>query len=146
VGVTAGRAAPATPAPQAPEQIRYARWLEAGAQAGMLALVVLFLAYVAGLTAPQVPPERLAEVWGLPIDEFLRATATPTGWHWVALVRRGDLATMLGIVLLLGSSLPCLLALLPLYARRGDRIYLAICVAEVAVLLLAASGVLTAGR
>jgi hypothetical protein len=144
--MTAERAASATPAPQAPEQIRYARWLEVGTHAGMLVLVLLFLAYLAGLTAPQVPPDRLAEVWGLPIDEFLRATGTPTGWHWVALVRRGDLATLAGIVLLLGSSLPCLVVLLPLYARRGDRIFLGICLAEVAVSLLAASGVLTAGR
>ena len=146
MGVTTARAASATPAPQAQEQIRYARWLEVGTHAGMLVLVLLFLAYVAGLTAPQVPPVHLVEVWGLPIDEFLRATATPTGWNWVALVRRGDLATLVGIVLLLGCSVPCLLALLPLYARRGDRIYLGICLAEVAVLLLAASGVLTAGR
>ena len=52
----------------------------------------------------------------------------------------------LGIVLLSGCSLLCLLSLLPLYSKRGDRAYLAICIAEIAVLLLAASGVLTLGH
>jgi hypothetical protein len=146
VGVTAEHASRAAPAPQPVEQIRYARWLAVGTHAGMLVLVLLFVAYVSGLTTPQIPHERLVEVWGLPIDEFLRATGSPTGWNWVALAFRGDLATLAGVVLLLGASLPCLLALLPLYARRGDRIFLGICLAEVAVLLLAASGVLTAGR
>ena len=39
-----------------------------------------------------------------------------------------------------------LLAMLPLYARRGDRLYVGLGLAQIAVLLLAASGVLTAGH
>ena len=39
-----------------------------------------------------------------------------------------------------------LLALLPLYLRQRERLYAALCVAQVAVLLLAASGLLTAGH
>ena len=47
---------------------------------------------------------------------------------------------------MLHNLLLCLLSLLPLYAKRGDRAYLAICIAEIAVLLLAASGLLTLGH
>jgi len=128
------------------EQLRYALWLEIGTQAGLVLLALLFLAYATGLTTPQIPHERLAEVWVLPIDAFLSATGTPTNWGWVAQLGRGDLANLVGIVLLVGSSIPCLLALLPLYARRGDHIYMGICLAQLAVLILAASGVLTGGH
>jgi hypothetical protein len=51
-----------------------------------------------------------------------------------------------GIALLSGCSLVCLAAVAAIYARRGDRVYAAICVLQSAVLVLAASGVLTAGH
>jgi hypothetical protein len=38
------------------------------------------------------------------------------------------------------------LALVPLYLRSGNRAHAAICLAEVAVLLLAASGLLSVGH
>lgn len=135
-------AAPAQPQ----EQLRYARWLEIGTRAGFALLVLLFLAYAAGLTVPHVAHQRLPQVWMLPVDSFLRATDTPAGWGWLALVRSGDIANLVGVALLAGCSVPCLLALLPLYARRGDRLQGVICLAEVAVIALAASGVLTAGH
>jgi hypothetical protein len=128
------------------EQLRYARWLEVGTRAGLVVLVTIFLAYAFGLTTPHVPHERLAEVWSLPVGEFLRATGTPSGWGWVAHAHRGDIANLLGIVMLVSCSLPCLLAMVPLYARRGDRVFVAICVAEFVVLLLAASGWLSFGH
>jgi hypothetical protein len=40
----------------------------------------------------------------------------------------------------------CLLALVPLYLRRGDKAFAALCLAEVAVVLLAASGWLSGGH
>lgn len=134
------------PVPQATEQLRYARWLDLGTRAGLVVLVGSFFAYAAGLLAPHVPHQRLPELWTLPVGAFVQATGVPTGWNWLALAHRGDIANLLGIVLLSGCSLLCLLSLLPLYAKRGDRAYLAICIAEIAVLLLAASGVLTLGH
>lgn len=139
---TSGAAAPV----QSVEQLRYARWLEIGTRAGLGLLVLLFLAYASGLTTPQMPHERLPQVWGLPVGEFLQATGMPVGWDWLALAHRGDIANLLGIALLIGCSLPPLLGLVPLYAARGNRIYIGICLAEVAVILLAASGVLSAGH
>jgi hypothetical protein len=131
---------------QPPEQLRYARWLDAGSRAGLAVLVAVFLAYAAGFTEPHVPHARLAEVWGLPVTEFLAATGVPTGWGWLGHVHRGDIANLIGIALLSGCSLLALLVLLPLYARQGDRAFLAISVLQIVVLLLAASGVLTAGH
>jgi uncharacterized membrane protein len=51
-----------------------------------------------------------------------------------------------GIALMSGISIPCLLVLVPLFSARKDRAFAAICVAEVLVLLLAASGWLAGGH
>lgn len=131
---------------QPPEQLRYARWLAWGTRFGLGALIVIFLAYGVGLVEPHVPHSRLPEVWNLPVSQFLEATGLPTGWGWVAFAHRGDIANLLGIALLTGASFAALAALLPLYLRQRDRLYAALCTAQMAVLLLAASGLLTSGH
>lgn len=131
---------------QPAEQLRYALWLDWSTRVGLAVLVLVFLAYGVGLTTPHVPHSRLPEVWNLPVSEFLVATGLPTGWGWLAHAHRGDIANLIGIGMLTGSSLLALLAMLPLYARRGDRLYVGLGLAQIAVLLLAASGVLTAGH
>lgn len=142
-------AAAVVPAPvqaQPAEQLRYARWLDLGTRVGLFVLVASFIAYAAGVTAPQVPHARLPELWSLPVDAFVLATGMPTGWGWLRLAQRGDIANLIGIALLSGCSMLCLLSLLPLYAKRGERVYLGLVLTQIAVLLLAASGLLTAGH
>jgi hypothetical protein len=131
---------------QPPEQLRYARLLDWGTRIGLIVLVLTFAAYMTGLTQPHVPMEQLATLWGQPVGTFLAQTQTPQGWGWLALVRHSDVAGLVGIAILAGCSLLCLLALVPLYWRRGDRAFVALCLAEVAVVLLAASGWLTGGH
>lgn len=135
-----------TPPSQAPEQLRYARLLDWSTRVGFVVLVASFLAYLLHLTPPLVPPEQLPALWGLPVTQYLAATGSPTGWRWVGLLQHGDIAGLLGVVLLVGCSFLCLLALLPIYARRRDKRYAALVVAEVIVLLLAASGLLAGGH
>lgn len=139
---------PATrnPDPSRVEQRLYARLLEGAAAAGFAILVAGFAAYAFGWLPAQVSLERLPGLWGLPLRDYLRATGTPTGWGWIAHLPKGEFASLAGIALLTGASLLCLGGLLAVYARRGDRVYAAICGAEIAVMLLAASGVLTPGH
>jgi hypothetical protein len=138
----------ATPQPvvQPLEQLLYARLLDWGTRLGLLVLLLTFAAYTLGLLTPHVPLERLPELWSHPVGRFLEETQSPTGWGWLALVHRGDVAGLVGIVILAGCSLVCLLALVPLYLRRGDKAFAALCLAEVAVVLLAASGWLSGGH
>lgn len=131
---------------QPPEQERYATLLDWGTRAGLVVLVLSFGAYVLGLLPPHVPLDRLPELWSLPVDQYLAKTGSPTGWGWVALLPGSDIMGLAGIVILAGISLPCLLALVPLYAARGEKAFVAICLAEVAVVLLAASGWLSGGH
>lgn len=134
------------PVAQPPEQLRYAKWLDWGTRVGLVVLLASFAAYVLGLAESHVPVSRLPELWVHPVGRFLELTNSPTGWGWLALVHRGDIAGLLGIAILAGSSVACLLALVPLYLARGDKAFAAVCLAEVAVVLLAASGWLSGGH
>jgi hypothetical protein len=140
--MTTPTAAPVQPA----EQLRYARLLNWCTRIGLAVLLLSFGAYVLGLVQPLVAPERLPGLWVQPVARYLQLTGSPTGWGWLALLHRGDIAGLLGIAILAGSSVLCLLALLPLYVARGDKHFVAICLAEVGVVLLAASGWLAGGH
>ena len=131
-------------AEQLAEQLRYALWLDWGTRLGALVLVLSFGAYLWGWLPPRMSVLELSALWHLPASEFTQRTDTPQGWAWLAHLHQGDMAGLLGIALLASCSLPSLLALVPMYLRAGDRAYAAICLAEVAVLLLAASGILSA--
>lgn len=131
---------------QPPEQRRYARVLDWSARIGLVVLVASFAAYLTGLMDSHIPPQRLPELWIHPVDRFVELTGSPRGWGWVAMIHLGDIAGLLGIAILAGGSVACLLALVPLYAARGDRAYVWICVAEVVVVVVAASGWLSGGH
>lgn len=128
------------------EQLLYAKLLDWGAKIGFIVLVAGFVNYMLGLLPPHVPVEKLPELWSLPVAEYLARTSTPTGWKWVMLLAKGEFPGLAGIAILSGCSLLCLVGVVVIYARRGDRIYTTLCVLQIAVLVLAASGVLTAGH
>ena len=128
------------------EQQRYATLLSWGARSGLALLAASFLAYVFGWIPAHVPLEQLPNVWNLPVGEYLKQANAPTGWAWLTMLGYGDFAGLLGIAWLSGISLICLLAVIPIYARRGDRIFVAICVMALAIQLLAASGMLHSGH
>lgn len=126
------------PTEQPPEQLRYALVLEWGSRLGLGILLVTFAAYLSGLVETQVAVARLPEVWGQPVARYLELTGTPSGWGWLGLIAKGDIAALAGIVLLAGTSIACLLAVLPLYAARRDRLFVVLCLANALVLAAAA--------
>jgi hypothetical protein len=128
------------------EQQRYATWLSWGARSGLAILVVTFLAYVFGWIPARIPLDQMPNVWNLSTHEYLHQTGAPTGWHWLEMIGQGDFAGLLGIAWLSGCSLLCLLSVMPIYARRKDWVFVALCTIALLVQLLAASGILTAGH
>jgi len=131
------------PLPQQPaEQLRYATLLDWGTRLGLFVLVTSFAVYVLGWLPPHVALDRLPELWSLPVGQYLQQTGSPVGWGWLALLSRGDIAGLTGIVILAGCSVVCLLMLVPMYLRHRDKAFALLCVAEVAVIAPAASGLL----
>lgn len=128
------------------EQQRYATWLSWGARSGLAILVVTFLGYVLGGMPARIPLDQMPNVWNLSSHEYLQQTGAPTGWQWLALIGQGDFAGLLGIAWLSGCSMLCLLAVMPIYAKRQDWVFVAICIIALLVQVLAASGMLTVGH
>lgn len=128
------------------EQHRYACILGWGAKIGFVIMTLGFVAYVSGLLPSQLPFEQLPQYWGLPLESYLQATGTPTGWGWFSFLHYGDYLSLAGIAILASCSIPCLVAVAPFYARRGDVVFIAICLLQVVILLLAASGLVSGGH
>jgi hypothetical protein len=126
-------------------QRRYARALAWGARIGIALLVLGFAAYLFGLT-PHIPIERVPGLWSRPSSELLEQAGLRPGWHWAALVHRSDMLVLAAIAFLATCSLGALAAVVPIFHRRREYVFVAICILQVVVLLLAASGVLTGGH
>ncbi|RJQ39027.1 MAG: hypothetical protein C4550_05935 [Nitrospiraceae bacterium] len=135
------------------EQLAYAGVLNSGMWIGLALLIVSFIVYISGALPSYVPIEKLSEIpqgsnvpyWGMRAHELNQAFNIPTGWGWVSLVGKGDYLNFVGIAMLGGLSIICYLVILPILMRKKDTSYVVIAVLEVAVLLLAASGILKAG-
>jgi len=127
-----------------PEQRRYADVLGAGVRVGFLLLVVSFALYLAGAQQPLVPVDQLPQYWGLPVDQFVKATHTPTGWGWVTMLGKGDMLNLVGIAVLAAASAFSTVAVLPIFVRRREWPLLAIALLQLVVLALSASNLLAA--
>lgn len=122
-------------------QRRYARWLLATTRFGALLLVVTFTAYVAGWVKPYVAIERLPSLWKLPASEFLRQVGMAPGFHgWASRLMHGDMLVLGSVALLISSSIFCLAAAVPVFWRQRERLMVALCVLQIVVLVIAASG------
>jgi hypothetical protein len=136
------------------EQALYASILEVGVYLGLVMLFVTFALYATGVVEPSIPLHELPKYWGLGVHQYLDVTNATflhhehaiTGWAWVSLVGKGDYLNFIGIVLLAGVTIVCFLGIIPTLLRKHDWVYTIMAVLEVAVLVLAASGVLAVGE
>jgi hypothetical protein len=118
-------------------ELIYARWLAAGTRAALATLVATFLAYLCGFAEPLVPHPRLPALWHLPVGDFRAATGAPAGWEWLAHLGWSDYTNMIGVAMLCLVSLVCYLRML---FWRGEALLRALALAQVLVLVAAASG------
>jgi hypothetical protein len=124
------------------EQRLYARWLDWGTRVALAALVATFLAYVLGFSPAALPLAEVPRFWGLPLDRYLALSGWPTGWGWLRQLDKGEYQNLLGVALLGLVTVVCYLRILPALLARGERLQAAFVIAQVIVLVLAASGLL----
>ena len=128
------------------EQALYARWLDRGGRAGLWLLAACFIVYVLELFEPHVPLHELPALWSHPVTHYRALTGAPAGWDWLLHLGKGDYLTFLGIAALAMMSAVCYARIVPALAARGERLQAWLAVAQVLVLLAAASGLLVAGH
>ncbi len=128
------------------EQKIYARWLDWGTRLSLAVLIAAFLAYVLGFTPAALPLAEVPRFWALPLERYLALSGGATGWGWLAMLDQGEYQNLIGVASLGLVTVVCYLRVLPLFLARGARLEAAIVVAQVLVLLLAASGLLAGGH
>ncbi len=136
------------------EQLLYATILEIGMYLGLGLLLVTFFLYVSGIVAPAVPVAELPKYWEMSVHDYLEVTNHDhvhrehalTGWSWLSVLGKGDYLNFLGIALLSGVTIVCYLGIVPILIMKRDLVFAAISLAEVVILALAASGILSVGH
>jgi hypothetical protein len=127
-------------------ELIYARWLGWCTRAALTMLIVSFAAYALGLLEPLVPLQRLPEVWSFPLERFLAASGAPTRWNWLGVALKGDYANLVGIAMLGMVSVVCYLRVLAPLVRAKERALAVLAALQIAVLVAAASGLLSGGH
>lgn len=127
------------------EQLLYANILNAGMLVGLAGLLFTFVLYATGILDPLIPLEKIPEYWVLSVHEYLEQSAISAGWAWLGKLKFGDMLNYLPIAFLSLLTIACYLAILPELAKNKDKAYIVICILEVLVLLVAASGILGTG-
>ncbi len=128
-----------------PEQITYANLLFLAVWLSILLMITTYVIYITGILNPHVPMTLVQQNWSLSVNNYLHNCGAPHGWGWLRLVGCGDYLNFVGLTILALITNVCYLVLLPGYIGRKDWAYTFICVLEVVVLCLAASGILGAG-
>ncbi len=121
-----------------PEAARYAMGLRVGVRGALVMLPVVFCIYVFGLSRPHVSLEDLPRYWGLRAGEYIEQTGMPTGWQWTARLYESDVMSLLAAVFLTALAGLCLLSILPIFARKGDYVYVLIILLQIALFIVAA--------
>jgi len=119
----------------------YARWLDIATKAGFVVSLLAFLVYVGQLVPAYVPLDELPRYWTLPVHKFIEVTGAPSGWAWFAELGYGD-GLNLAAIALLGLVTPvCYARLLATLIAERDWLQATLALAQIIVLLAAASGV-----
>ena len=129
----------------APEQIRYANLLFFGCWGGLLLLFITYSLYVSGIMNPHIPLNEVSKYWGMSVDEYLHIAHVPHGWGWMSMVGKGDFLNFIGVAFLAGLTIIGFLTLVPAYIKKKDFIFAVLCMLEVIVLTVAASGIFGSG-
>lgn len=118
------------------------RWMT---RLGLVVLVVGFALYVTGVLPGYVPPADVLPALDEPALAYAAHKGIPTGWAWLAYLNHGDMLTLLGLALLIGSVVVAYLTLLAVLLRRRNWVYVVLVVLQLAIFVLAGSGLVGGG-
>jgi hypothetical protein len=104
---------------------------------------VLFLLYATGWVPAAVPIGEVPAYWSTDASTYAHTIGVPTGWQWVHFLSDGGVLAFAGAILFPLAATIAALAAAVFFARDRVTIYALIALAEVVVLVVAATGVLS---
>lgn len=127
------------------EQIIYANLLTLGVWLGLALLCLTYFIYIVGILSPHVDVAAVIENWDQDVGKYMETTKSPHGWDWIGLLDKADFLNFIGFVLLAMMTKLCYIILFFIYMKRRSLVFSVICILEIAVLTVAASGILGTG-
>ncbi len=127
------------------EQLLYANILNKGMAVGLIGLIVTFIVYGSGILEPMIPIDQVQHYWVMPVSQYLAESGIHAGWAWLGNLGYGDMLTFLPIAFLSLLTIVCYAAIIPGLIRKKDTPYVVLCIVEIIVLTVAASGILGSG-
>ena len=127
------------------EQLLYAKILNTGMLIGLTGLISTFILYATGVLSPLIPLEEVQAYWEMSVHDYLGKSGISAGWAWLNNLSYGDMLNYLPIAFLSLLTIVCYLAILPGLLRKKNTPYIIICILEIIVLAIAASGILGSG-
>lgn len=128
------------------EQVAYAGVLQVGMRLSLALMASAFLAYMLGLLPLSVPASDMPQYWGMSAQAYLETRHIPHhGWPWLHQMLEGDFI-FAGIALMAAVTVGCYAYFVRFPLKSGDRVMTVVVIAEIAVLALAASGLLAVGH
>lgn len=123
------------------EKTAYADLLEHGVMFGLIILVATFFVYVSGTLSPQVPLDELNKYIIMSASEYSKAIGLGTGWSWMSFLNKGDYINFIGIAFLSLVTILAYAVIIPIFFKKGNKVYAAMAILEIIVLVSAASGI-----
>lgn len=113
---------------------------------GMIFLGLGFFIYLMQMLPSTVSIQEISQHWHLKASDFTHQLHIPTGWAWIDHIFHGDILSYASIVFLSTGTIGCLAIVAVVFFREKNHIYTAIAIAQVLILLLAASGIVSSGH
>ena len=116
-------------------QLKYSDILHILSILGMALLAIGFVLYFFQIIESTIPPSELPKYWSMPVDKYIEATGTATGWNWLNNIGSSDSISFATLVYLSLVSVACFLAILPIYIKHKDKYYVMIVIVQILVLI-----------
>ncbi|NTU59187.1 MAG: DUF1634 domain-containing protein [Chlorobiaceae bacterium] len=130
-------------------QLAYAKTLDYVAHSVIIVMAAGYFLYLTGLLPLSVPIETIAGNWHLSASRLQAKLHLASGWSCFTRpegIFHGDIVSYISVIFLSLATLICLVSAFLVFIGEKKRLYSAITLLQVIVLLVAASGILSAGR
>jgi hypothetical protein len=125
-------------------QLALARLYRLTGITGLALIMVMFLVYISGLVTTNVPVDEVEVYWHLDAAEYARQTGTPVGWNFLGNLAYGESLSFGSLVFMALAVIICLITMVVIFLKRRNLVFAAVVLLQTAVLLIAATGVVSA--
>ena len=127
-------------------QTAYARLLVWLVRIGLSFIFAAFGLYALEIRPSAITLAEVPELWTLSADELSEAADVALGWSWVAGIADGRVLSFASLVVFPAGTIVLITIAVALYLRDRDRTYALVAALESVILIVAATGILSAGH